>query len=108
VKQYLEDLRDRGAIETVRAAAPTLNRWEALVLYAEGFPRETVGGNRGDGTSSSSHGWISTDEAAERLGVSPQWVRTLARRGDLQSRTIGTVRQVTSQAVEEHKRRKAG
>jgi excisionase family DNA binding protein len=108
VKQYLEDLRDRGAIDTLRAAAPALNRWEQLVLHADGFPRETVGGNSGDGTSSSSHEWISTDEAAERLGVSPQWVRALARRGDLQSRTVGSVRQVTRQAVEEHKRRRAG
>lgn len=95
-----------GARSKLEATGPVRNRWEALVLHAESFPRETIDGVAQHPPRESQHDdWISTADAADDIGCSRQWVNHLARRGDLDSKLSGRDRLINRRSVRDHRQR---
>jgi excisionase family DNA binding protein len=97
VRAWAETLRDHGATRKLERLRPALGAWQFVARAWElrqteggGFAGETPN-RHGQGALEplAGDGWISTAEAAQVSGLSPQWIRALARRQELEARRVG-------------------
>jgi excisionase family DNA binding protein len=108
VQAFVAEHHRLGALAKLRILESTLADWQVMVglLEDRGFTDAPTGRNRvstGGNLASISGGppkLHTADEAAEMLGVTPQWVRKLCARGDLPASRHGGRWLIPSSSIE--------